>query len=205
MEPNQPQGHDPYAFIMDTSHKPKRNLLPNQNSPKQRLLVVGGGFVVLLVLLMIGFAIFSSTRSSGTKQLLGIAQTQNEIIRVSQIGVKDSRDSTTQAFSQSVSLSLTSSQKEVTDYLAKQGVKTKPKDLALKKSSATDATLETAGQASQFDQVFMATLTKQLTAYQKEVKTAYDQASNATLKKILQDSFNQVNTLLKNTQPATSS
>lgn len=198
MDSNQQPGHDPYAFIMADPQKAKRNLLPNPNSRKQRLLFVGGGGAILLILLLIGFLLFSSSRTTATKQLLSIAQTQNEVIRVSDLGTRNARSSDAQAFAQSTSLSVSSSQKEIVDYLTKQGLKTKPKDLATKQNGATDKALETASQASQYDQEFVETLTKLLKQYQTELKTAYDQTESAAQKQILQDSFNQVNVLLKN-------
>lgn len=198
MDPNQQPGHDPYAFITAAPQKQKKTLIPAPTSRKQRLILVGAGFTILLILLMVGFAIFSNIRSSGSKTLLGVAQSQQEIIRVSELGVRNSRDSATQGFAQSVALSLSSSQKELVTYLDKQGVKAGTKELGLKKDATTDKTLDTASQASRYDETLKETLKKELLEYQKEVKTVYDQSDSASAKKILQDSFNQVNVLLKN-------
>lgn len=197
MDQNQP-GHDPYAFIMNDAPKAKPKILPQPNSRKQRLLLAGGGFVVLFFVLVFGLMLLSSLRGNATKQLLEVARTQNEIIRVSGLGIKNARSGPTQAFAQSTSLSVTSSQKEIVDYLAKQGVKTKSKDLATAQNSKTDATLEAAQQAGKYDEVFVATLKKELAGYQVELKTAFEKTDNPTQKKMLQDSFKQVTILLEN-------
>lgn len=190
----QPQ-NNPYDFIVNTNHKPKRPLLPGGNSKQARIFVVFGGVLVLIIVGAIVMSLITAASSTGHKTLVEAAQQQTEIIRVSKIGVAKARDPVTLNLAVTTNLSLQSDQAA----LLKQ-VKVTPKELALGRSTKTDIALTTAEQSNQFDQVFTKTIQSQLATYRSTLKKAYDSSSSKKLKATLADEYTHAGLLVSSKQ-----
>ena len=199
-----PEGDNQFDFILNGAQKPKKTLLPTANSRKQRILVAVGGGLLFFAILAVLFAVIFSGGDGASKSLLAVAQTQTEITRVSDAGVKKSRDSVAQGLAETVFLAITTNQQQTVTYLKSQGVKADTNTLALGKSTKTDAALESAAQAGRYDDVLISTLKKMLADYKVQLTEAYKQAGSRSQQNLLKQLFNQAEALTKN-QPATSS
>lgn len=188
--PPAPQ-QNPYDFIMnDAPQQPKKPFtLPTGTSKTKKLLILGGGGIVGLILIFMVISLLFGG-SGKNQELLTIAQEQVEILRVTELAKNERavRDSTTQALIANTSLSVQSSHQQVLALLKKSKVKTNDKILALKKNSKTDAALVAAARNNNYDEVFVAELQKLLTQYRNDLKKLYPTASK-TQKPVLEAAF----------------
>jgi len=195
MQPGQaPSPHqNPYGFILDNKKPKKKNLLAGGSLKKRIMIVTGGGLI-----LMIAVILFASLLGGGGNldSMIGLAQEQNELIRVADIGVIKGRGSTARNLAQTATGSLNTTQAQTLEYLKKQGTKLDIKALSLKKNSTTDQQLNAAALNNTFDDAFIKIMQEELKTYQTNVKKAYDSTSSKTQKSILADSYNGVNVLL---------
>ncbi len=212
MPPNQPVpppvgGSNQYDFIMQDPQKPKRSLLPSGASRKQRLIVGGLGLGGVLTLFIIILVVIFSIGGSNAQPMIELAQTQNEIARISNAGTTKARSPATLNFAQNAYLTTTTGQQQTLAYLQKEmDQKINTKQLAATQSASTDETLKNAEQAGTYDTVLYTILYQQLTAYRDRLTTTYQGASGAKQKELLKKLYDSVVTLLKNQPaPATSS
>lgn len=200
MPPSQPQypQQNPYDFIMNGGQpQPKRGLsLPGGGSKLQRVLLFAGGGSVLLVLLLMVFSLLSGGSGDQNQRLLGIAQQQAEIVRVTTLARDKARTSATQSLAATTSITIQSSQNDISGLLKKAKVKTDAKILASKNDPKTDSTLEAAAQNNRYDEVFTELLIREIKEYQADLKEAYDGTSSKTQKEILEAAFTSASTLL---------
>jgi hypothetical protein len=190
------EAHDPYAFLYDTPGK-KRSILPSGNSTKQRIMIVVGGFITLMILFVLLFSLILGHKSGNSASLTSLAQQQTEMSRVAAIITQNSRDNATQAFSSNVQYSMVSDQKSLVKYLAKHGVKLKSVTLNMGKKSSTDTLLANAKLAGTYEVVGTAQLQKQLQQYQNDLAVAFKSGSSAE-KAELRPLYIHATTLLKN-------
>jgi hypothetical protein len=200
-------GHDPYDFIMQGTPKPKRSLIPTGGSPTKRKIILGAGLFAILAFFAIVFILIFTSGGGSSQSTLELAQSQNEIIRIT--GPASTRDITSTdvaQFAQNTNTSMVSAQKQTLDYIVKSRKVPDAKELGLKQSGSTDSKLKTAKEAGQYDEVFYSILYQQLVAYKAQVEQDYKEATGKQQKALLQKLYNDVNTLLKNqTPPVTSS
>lgn len=192
ISPNgQPSGQ--YDFLFH--EPPKKSKLPinlNSSNLKQRVLLVGGGAVVLLLLGMIVFGLLNSGSKGGQAEILKIAQTQAELVRVSEIGKTKARTTTAKNLAVITSLSITSDQASLVKTISP---KPSSKVLALGKNKNTDDLLTLADQNNNFDAAFVTEIQKELKDYQVAVKKAYDQTSNKKTKAVLAEEYKNASVL----------
>lgn len=211
MQPNQPYSppqpqqapeQNPYDFIMNSGEPPKKSPLglPSGNSKLQRILIVGGGIVVLIIIGVLLLSIVTAGSKSNTEQLLSLAKTQTELIRVADLVVKEPsvRNESTRILAINTSVSVNSTKQQVVSMITKSGKKADPKQLALSKNTKTDASLESALQNNQYDEVATEILTTELKNYRLQLKTSYDAVSSKQDKQILSDAFKGTSLLLGN-------
>src|SRR5690348_17277322 len=89
-----------YDFILKTNTQPKRGLGPNLSgtSSTQRLIIVIAIGLVLIMFFIILFAVIFKGDDSTSTQLTDLAQQQNEIARVADIGVNKAVSPATKNF-----------------------------------------------------------------------------------------------------------
>ena len=197
MPPAPAGGENPYDFILSGPAKPKRSFLPSGGSSKQRAIVVGVGAVGGLIVFFIILALISSAGKGSYGNLVTLAQTQAEIVRVSTEGAPKVRDPGVSAFVQNINLALTTDQQETVSYLAKHGQKLNSKKLALLQSSKTDATLAAADQSGQLDNVMLDTMQQALQVYKQDLATDYKSAKGSQ-KTLLKELYAAASDLLAN-------
>ena len=200
--PNNPGGDNQYDFIMNGKQAPKKSILPSGNSRKQRIILIVGGALAFFAIFAIVLALIFSSGGEDTKALLGLAQTQTEITRVSADGTTKARSAATQNFTQTVTTTMTTAQQQTIEVLAKK-TKVDEKKLVLGRSTKTDTALTSAQQAGRYDEELTATLTKALASYKTEISQAATKTTTKSQKELLQKLYTQVEALIKN-QPTSS-
>lgn len=190
--PKPQEQKNPYEFITDPKKPPKKSLLPGlpkgDNKKQNALILVVGGLVGVTILVLLFSLVFGS-RVSNKDQLKALAVKQNELIRVADIGTQKARTTQGQNLATTAKLTFSSQQQPLLDTLKKQKVKLSKKELAKGVDSSTDAKLTQAEQNNRFDEVFIALLSTQLRAYQQDLKAAYDNTSNKSIKTLLNDQY----------------
>lgn len=183
---------NPYDFLEDKPRSKKPLLpLPSGNSKVGRLIVVGVGVVLLFIIGMIVMAILSAPGQAATKDLVLAAQQQNELIRVADIGAKGASSPDIRNLAVNTKLTLSTDQSKLLAIVNKSK-KVDAKVLALGKDNNTDRVLTAAKQSNRFDEVFKATLKKELAEYSNTLKRVHDNSSNSTNKQILADQYSHV-------------
>lgn len=189
MQPDQPANVNPYDFLTN-SPTPKRGFsLPGGNSKNTRILLVVAGLVLLLFVGIIFFSLLSSGSKTNTERLISIAAKQQELIRVSGIGISKARTADARNLAVTTELSVLSSQQQTLSLLKKQGHKLSTKDLAVDKKASTDTTLTNADQNNSFDDAFLGILVTQLGDYRTNLRTTYDGSQSKSEKIILDTAF----------------
>lgn len=216
MQPNQPYAppppqqtpeQNPYDFIMNSGEPVKKSPLglPSGNSVLQRILIVGGGLVILLVVGIIAMSLLGGSGKSNSEQLLTLAQTQTEIMRVTDVILKQpaTRSESTRILATNTALSVESTQKQVLAMIESSGKKVNTKELGLLKNAKTDTTLNTAALNNQYDDVATQVIITELKNYRTQLKTTYDGTSDQKNKVVLSDAFKGVGLLLGDTNTTT--
>lgn len=200
MPPYQQQNQNPYDFILNAGQGPQRG----GPSKAKRILIVAVLGMLLLTIGIVVMGLLSSAGKEGRQTLLSIAQQQEELVRVADMGTQKARSPIAQNLAITTKLSIASAQKDLLDYMRAQGIKTGPKELALGKNSKTDDELTAAEQNNRYDEALTATLQKQLNAYQNSLRKAHSEAAGKSGKELLSTAYNHAGLLLNKpeNQPA---
>ncbi|HSX08052.1 MAG TPA: hypothetical protein VLG11_04115 [Candidatus Saccharimonadales bacterium] len=189
MYPNEPEQNqqNPYEFIMNPQQPSKRNTpIPGVKDPFiARLILIVVVVVAVVVIVGVVASQLLSRNQVNTADLIGLAQSQQELIRVANQGATNGTQPVTRNFAINVQLALRSEQLQLLAYLQSQGHKLSATTLSLKKSKTTDTQLTTAQQTSTFDSTFVQLMQNSLTAYNTEVQQVLAGAAGANEKKIL--------------------
>lgn len=200
MQPNSPSpapppiqpglgGPSQYDFITAPKKLPKKGLLPSGGSKKGRIFLVGGGLLGLIIIVFIGLAIFNSIGNAAKQDWLTLAQKQQELIRISEIGADKAQNRDTKNLATTTNLALKSSQATVNSLAKKNGAVVNSKSLALGKSAKTDAALKTAEQTNQFDASFQVILKAELNEYQALLKKLHEGTNSKSTKSGLTNAY----------------
>jgi hypothetical protein len=185
-------GHNPYEFIMSPNSK-KHGL--RHGSFGKQLAFIGSGAVVLIIILAIAFSMFAP--KGNTASVLAVAQRQQEIIRIADSSSRLINSQSIRNFVITTDVTVITDQGKVLTYLATRNVKPKGKTLALDHDAKTDDLIASAKAAGNYDTIIAQTLQDQLSSYEKELKTAYNDSTSASTKKMLQQNYTNAQTLLK--------
>lgn len=183
-----------YDFIVNP-HKPHRRSLFSGGSKKQRIIIAAAGLAGLLILVSIIMTVLNSAGKANTNDLVLAAQQQQELIRISDIGIKKSRTSSVKNKATTTKLTLESDQPAL-QAIVKKAKRVDSKVLKLGQDASTDQTLTAAEQANRFDEVFTATLQKELSEYQQTLKRVHDSSENTRNKQMLAAQYRNVGLLL---------
>lgn len=195
-----PVNHDPYGFITDPQKASKAPLLGGNSFFKQIALILGG-FVLLLIVLGIILSV-ALPSSNSTTDLTKIAQSQQELIRISTVGAQQSSSQFAKNLSITSRLSLLTNQGQLLTYMAGTGVKLAPKTLALSRNAQTDQTLAAAQATSTFDIALEQIMISQLQTYQNSLRQEFSKTKNKTLKIVILKNYQSAVLLLEQAQAA---
>lgn len=195
MNPQQP-GNNPYDFILSPPKAPAPKVyLPGGNGKGARIALALGGIFFLIIVVWIVAALFSKPDPNKT-QMVSLAETQQEVVRVVTTGGLQANNQGLKNSSVTIELTVQSHQNQTIAYLKTQNVKVSLKQLALKKSAATDAKLKTATENSAFDQAYGPVIQQELKDYASELKTAYNTATGSKAKALIKNEFADTQKLL---------
>lgn len=152
---------------------------------KKMLALVGGGILILLVVIISVIASMLNSGPTNKDHLLTAASLQAELIRVSDVAVKEAQGPDARNLAITTQLSLRSDQTELTAALKAQKVKVP----GASKNAKTDAMLTEATQNNRFDQVYMEFIQEQLVDYQKKLYTAHQTSESNKLKETLKNQY----------------
>lgn len=190
-------GNSSYDFIMKpNTPKKSGNPFGAGSSKQSRIMVVIIGIVGFILLSMIASYILTRASKQTTARMVSIAQEQQELMRIADIGTSKARTSAAKDFAVNVRLSIDTSQKEILALLKKRGHKLNIQLLSKKKNAKTDQLLNEAFLTNRFDDTFSETVRGQLLAYRQRLQETYKGSTNKTEKEVLAKNFKDVSILL---------
>jgi flagellar basal body-associated protein FliL len=165
-------GQHDYSFIMNPGPPPKRRLLPRGGSLPQKIALIGGALLILLVIFSLVKGAVSSSRVS--PQLVTIVQEQQAMLHVlkNADAHSDNLSDKNRNFAVSAKLSLASEQSRLLQYMKKNGKKVKAKELNQTISKTADTNLEASAKQDSYDRAFEQLMTQQLAAYRRRLVAA---------------------------------
>jgi hypothetical protein len=166
MEPGSNQSSGP-AFLRD---------------PKKRILFAGAFVVIVLMIVMVVAGSLLSLGNKSSAGLKDLVAYQTEILRVSEIGLKDSKDLSVKAKIGTIQ-SFTASDLNKTKALVDGDIE--KFELAKFQDSNTDKALSSALASNNFDSEIIEQLDNLFSSYQNELKKVYESSSDEEDKLIL--------------------
>lgn len=193
-------GSSNYDFILNPQ-KPSKQPLFSGKSMLQRILIIGGLFFILIILVAIVIALFGRGSNVQKERLIEIAQTQTEIIRITAIASDKSRDVTTRTLAATTRLTTESDKLETISALTARGVKdTKKIPLDLGKNTRSDELLDEAIANNRFDETYKQILTSQLESYYRLLQQAKSSVGTVTERELLETASGSVELISKSYQ-----
>jgi hypothetical protein len=190
-------GNSPYEFILNPD-KPKKPVLKGLGGGNHFILtivaLVGGVLLLMIVATVLLNAL--GPKKISKQELTGLAQSQQELIRISHQGGTDAVRQTTRNLATTTEYTLLTQQKETLKLLAKNGAKIGGKELALKQNAQTDQKLASAKTTSTFDDTFTTVTEQQLTAYASMLKSLSAKAKTQTERDRLGGYYQQTQQLI---------
>ncbi len=190
----QPQQTNNYDFIMNPAQPARKNPLGG-NSTAARLLVLVGGLFLVIAVIVVLMKIIGGSQGLNKPAMLSVAQDQTEIVRLTTYAASNATSESKKNFSLTTTLSVSSQRDDLLAYLAKNHYTVKPKSLMLKHDATVDQQLEAARSSSTFDTAYGDVMKRELTSYQKDLRSAYKTAG-PTGKTLLTKQYDQTQLLL---------
>ncbi len=150
--------------------------------PKKRIFFAVAFVVMILVIVFILASILLSLGGKGSVGLKNVVAYQTEILRVTEIGLKDSKDVSVKAKIGTIQ-SFTASDLNQTKSIVSGEIS--KEELAKFKNSDTDKALASALASNSFDSEIIDQLDSLFVAYQSELKKVYESTSSEEDKVIL--------------------
>lgn len=200
-------GDNPYDFIMNAGNAPKKKplatIVPSNNPFVMRIVVLVGGAVALMVVIAIVVSLLSRG-GLNTVPLVGMTQTQAELVRVATGATSGATQQSTKNLAINIQLDVTTQQQQLLKYLSAHGRNVNSKELALKMNTNTDLQLTNAKAQSAYDEVFAQLMQTGLQSYANTIKQTYA-ATSATSERVLLSSFYTQTQLLLSEVPTQAS
>lgn len=187
---------NPYDFLQPAQQKPKKSILPAGNSVLQRLAIVLGIILFLVIGFIVVKNILGSAGKENTTNLVTVVKQQTELIRVADLGASKAKLNITKNLAVTVKASLNSDKPALVKAITDSGTKVDKKSLGSTKDKKTDEQLDKAEQDNRFDEVFTQVMTTKLGEYQKSLKIAYESASGKKLKDSLNVDYQHINLII---------
>ncbi len=184
-----------FDFINKQSAKPPKRKFSSIISGIPKPLLIGGGLFIVLVLIIVGGSVLSNRSGANNKKLVDIAAQSQEILRVSRAYQVQLKNPAAVNLAATTQVTLNSSQSEMLNYFKKLKVKYKSQDLLAHVDKKTDAQLSTAAQNNVLDAAYENYLKATLTKYRASLNAVY-KTSGPNMKKILKTAYNTASTIL---------
>jgi|AntRauTorckE6833_2_1112554.scaffolds.fasta_scaffold00532_4 hypothetical protein len=190
MNPDE-QNQNDYTFMQQDTQ-------PLQTGPdkKHRTIIASIGGGLLLLIFGVFFAVLLGSGPSSAETYGEIARTQEEIIRIADIGTDKARSQEVMNLSATTIRSINSSKLKTLARLTTLDNSLSPTELRAGADASVTRDLETAEQAGDFDQVFLDILKAEITAYQELLSRSYDNATTKSEQDELQKMYADTELLL---------
>lgn len=194
--PDQDQEIKPdYAFIREINEAVEHHDT-DKDKRKRILIASAGGVGLLIVVFMLASLIFSGGPDI-TQRLVSIAQRQEEIIRITEIGIDNTRDNDVRQFATTTRSAMRSSQNDITGLIeTRAGSRVSQNILRATEDAQTTQDLETARQANRFDIAFAETILDELNDYQALLGIVSRETNSANEREVLQALDREVTVLI---------
>lgn len=189
------QPENPYNFIMDPS-KPKHPAGPGGGKNKIIVMIAMG--LVMIAVLSIGYVLLTSIGKANNDDLITLRTQQTEILRVIELGKKDLADASLKNKLTSMQVFIASDGVQLNDLLSQRKVEVTKEQLAIKKDSDTDSTLEKAKQEGALDSAVLDVVSKQSNDYYDTLVEALSEATTTKEKDLLKTLINNIEASAKN-------
>jgi hypothetical protein len=197
------QGGNDYDFIMNSPSSGGSSFLAPQNT-KIRIAVFAVGLILLIILMSVFFSFLNSAGNKQKENLLEVAKTQQEIIRIIDANKQFISDGKLKDKTQTLRVVMLSAQQEFTAALAARGKKASPKELETGMNPQNDTILETAKAEARGDEALDELLASLLTQYSTQLQAVFE-GGNQSEQELATEAFNQVDLLYNLSQSDTSS
>lgn len=172
-----------YDFIVNKESKPKKqSFINSQTSFKQRLLVILGGAVILIILIIIISSLFSSKPK--TAGLLSVARSQGTLFTLAGVASLSANQQVTRNLAANITLTMTSGQLDVINYIKETGTKIVPASLHASNTAALSSELSSTP-SNNFDSLYVQLTQSALSSYISTIKLAYSPSDPASQKILL--------------------
>lgn len=203
MQPDLPTPHqNPYDFIMNSGQPQKPAKMPGMpssgNGQMQRLIFVGAGAVILVIIGIIVFNILSSSGKGTVTQLKSLAAEQAEIIRIADLGLTSAKSTNARNLAATTTITVRTMQQRTTKLLSLKGQEVAPKELGIFRNEDTEAALKAAEQSNRYDEAFLEYMISSLNKYQSSIKAAYDANTGTNDREVLEAAFTSTALILEN-------
>jgi hypothetical protein len=207
MPPSQAPQNNPYDFITGSgqpapSGSGKLPLMPKANSSMvRRIIIVGVGVFVLIIVTLIVSSALSSVGKAGLNQLLAVANDQAALTTLATQGATGAVNQDTKNLALTTELTMTTTQSKFLALIKTEGLSIA--STQIKPNITTDTTqLTQATQVSNFDPVFIQIITAELNQYRTDLQTAYKGTTIAARKQFLSKSYTAAALLLQQANTA---
>lgn len=187
------QDENPYSFIMDSNQNKSSGPSMLQN-PRQRKIISVLFVLIVIMIAIIAVSFFASLGKQNNSSLITLNAQQTEILRISDIGLKEAKDPNTKALISTLQTFITSDQSAVKSFLSKNGTKLTPEINAQKLDKTSDSNLETASQRNNYDDTLLDILSDLQTEYKSMLANALSESSTTNRKSILDTATNNIAT-----------
>jgi hypothetical protein len=202
---------EPYAFITNPEQlAPPPTLLSSLNgkSLKTRIIILGGGFIVLVIVYSILKGLLAG--SFDLQPYLAVTQDQQELIYLTAGPSKFQPNQADlpagyQNFITTTQITLSSNQTQLLTYLAESKQKIKPQELYLRVSASVNNELASSVASNTYQATFQQVMTSELNIYTADLRAAYGKASSIQSHVLLSSDYKQALLLTKQLNSASSS
>jgi hypothetical protein len=158
---------------------------------KKRIIVAAVGLLFLISIGVLFFVLMFGNKQDTNQLLLPIAASQQDLIDITDAGLKDARDNKLLNASSSTNLVLASHSNITKGYLGKDGSKA----IKAYQNAEYKKALDEAASSGTFDKSYEAILSQRLDLYRQQLVTAYSKVEDAKVKKQLAVFSDEANTL----------
>jgi hypothetical protein len=182
----QPQQQNPYDFILNEQVAPqKQGFKFNATNKKQRLAIVAAGGLVLLIIAVIIFNLLGNIGKKDINAMYHISASQQDLIKLSQLGVSNIRTRTINGQLSTAGIILTGQNKETTTYISGLKIKNSSKKIATYKDNSYTNKLDDARKNGNYDDVFVGIFSNRLDEYNALLRKTYAETGNQKIKAML--------------------
>lgn len=154
--------------------------------PKKRTIISVLFVSFILLLVAIGFAVFSSLTSKSSSGLVDVAAYQTELLRISTLGLKESTQPSVRAKAITLQSFMQSDLSNTTAYIVSNGGKFEKEQTTLKLNPAVDKDLDSAALRNVYDEVLLEIFDSTSSAYKASLQQALNSASGIREKAVLE-------------------